>query len=383
VGLSLAVFLILHPRATAWTNAKLLVILSPVVVFVGLLGAFGVMRKRRLEGLLLAVAVSVGVLVSDGLLYHATNLAPTARYNELAWIGNRYAGQGPTVVPDFDEYAIYELRKTGVDGPGFVYDGPFAFVGTATKLYGHSYDLDQLTLPTIERFRTIVMRRSPSWSRPPSNYRLVWQGRYYAVWQRVGPPPRAHFIVGGGWQPATVPSCSEVRTVAQQAQREGGQLTFSPRPENVSVNLATTVRSPLAGLGTDLEGRPTLQIGGPARVETRFQVAAADRYEMWLGGDVDRPLEVEIDGRLIGAPSAQSGDDQTAIYVGAVTLGPGGHSLTLLRGGGDLRPDDAGSTAIDGAVLQPAGAERAGVQTVAPSAWRSLCGRSIDWLEIS
>ena len=35
---------------------------------------------------------------------------PAARYRDLAAIGKRYAGQGPALYPDFDEYAEYFLR---------------------------------------------------------------------------------------------------------------------------------------------------------------------------------------------------------------------------------------------------------------------------------
>ncbi len=71
------------------------------------------------------------------------------------------------------------------------------------------------------------------------------------------------------------------------------------------------------------------------------------------------------------------------IYVGTVTLAAGRHTLRLLRGGGDLRPDDAGSAIVDGIVFEPLGDEREPVQTIAPAAWRSLCGRSLDWIEVS
>ncbi len=48
---SLIVWAFLHGHGTTWTDAKLLMLLSPVVVFVALVGAFGVMRTRMFEGL--------------------------------------------------------------------------------------------------------------------------------------------------------------------------------------------------------------------------------------------------------------------------------------------------------------------------------------------
>jgi hypothetical protein len=382
IVISLVAWKFLNRHGTTWTDAKLLMILSPVVVFTALLGAFGVMRTRMLEGLVLAVLLVAGVLGSDALLYHGTNLAPTQRYEELANIGTRFAGQGPTLAPDFDEYDLYLLRDMEMDQPGLAYAGPFTFVGGNARLYGHSYDLDSIALPSIERFRTIVMRRSPSWSRPPSNYELEWKGRFYTVWRRVGPSPLLHVPLGEGFEPAAVPSCKSLATLAKEAAHEHARLAFAPRASNAAANLATASHSAQVQVSTDLEGRPQLSFSGPGRIEDSVLVKSSGRYELWLAGDVDRPLHVLLDGRLVGAPSQQSGDDGTMIYVGTVSLSSGRHTLRLLRGGGDLRPDDAGSTAIDGVVLEPLSDEREPVQTTASGAWHSLCGRSLDWIEI-
>jgi hypothetical protein len=382
---SVIVWALLHRHGTTWTDGKLLMLLSPIAVFVALIGAFGVMRTRGLEGLILVGAVLVGVLGSDALLYHGTNLAPTQRFSELASIGTRYAGVGPTLATDFEEYDLYLLRKLEVDIPGAAYSGPFQFAAGFSGQYGHSYDLDALALPSVERFRTIVMRRSPAWSRPPSNYRLLWRGRYYTVWRRTGPAPLAHFPLGTGFTPSAVPPCRVIRRVATQARQAGGRIAYAQRPLNLPVDLARSVRSPAIFPSTDLEGRPQFSFGGPARLEAGLRVPVAGRYELWLAGDVDRPLEVLVDDRRIGAPSAQSGDDGTVIDVAAANLSAGPHSIRLLRHGGDLRPDDAGSTVIDGIVLAPPGAaaEAETVQSVAPSAWRSLCGRPLDWIELT
>jgi hypothetical protein len=382
IAISLLAWAFLHRHGTTWTDAKLLMILSPVVVFTALLGAFGVMRTRLFEGSVLVAALAIGILASDGLLYHGTNLAPTQRFEELASIGTRFAGQGPTLTPDFEEYDLYLLRDSEMDQPGLAYAGPFAFVDGAVRLYGHSYDLDSLALESVERFRTIVMRRSPAWSRPPSNFRLEWKGRFYTVWRRVGPPPLVHIPLGGGFEPAATPSCASLGVVARHATRAGARIAFAPRASNISVSLATVSHSSLVGTSTDLEGRPQLSFSGPGRIEGSFTVKTPGTYELWLGGDVDRPLRVVLDGRLVGTPTAQSGDDGTTIDVATVKLAAGRHTIRLLRGGGSLRPDDAGSTVLDGIVFEPLSDERETVQTIPPSAWRSLCGRSLDWVEI-
>ena len=272
---SLIVWAFLHRHGTTWTDAKLLMLLSPVVMFVALVGAFGVMRMRTFEGLVLACALIAGVLGSDALLYHATNLAPTARFSELKAIGTRYAGQGPTLAPDFEEYDLYLLRGMEVDFPELPMPARSRFVPGQGQLYGHSYDLDSLTLPSIERFRTIVMRRSPAWSRPPSNYTLESSGRFYTVWRRDGPAPLVHIPLGTGFEPSAVPSCRQLRSVARSAERLHAQITFAPRPPNISVNLADAYHSPSIAVSADLEGRPLLSFPGPGRIETSFQVRSA------------------------------------------------------------------------------------------------------------
>jgi hypothetical protein len=383
VACSLIAWAFLHRHGTTWTDAKLLVILSPVLVFLALLGAFGLSSARRLEGTLLGLAVVVGVLASDGLLYHATNLAPTARFSELADIGTRYAGQGPTLAPDFDEYSMYLLREMAVDIPGVAYSGPFEYVPGVGKNYGHSYDLDSFQLPTVERFATIVMRRSPGQSRPPSNFREIWKGSYYTVWRRGPGTPAAHVPLGNGWEPSGVPKCGTIGALARHAQREGQHLTYAERPGNVSANLARAGASPNVFPSVDLEGRPQLNFAGPGHIEGTLRVARPGRYVVWLGGTVDRAVAVSIDGRLLGAPLQQSGGDGTTIDVAEVELAAGRHSWRLARGGGDLRPDDALSTGIDGLVLEPAAAEHESVASIAPGSWRSLCGRPLDWVEIA
>jgi hypothetical protein len=382
VLVSLLTWGILHTRATTWTNAKILMLLSPVAIFAALIGAFGLAQRLRWEGLLLAAAVVGGVLASDAMLYHGTNLAPTARYQELQAINNRFAGDGPTLTPDFDEYSLYLLRNVGPDGPGLAYTAYFNFVAGASQGYGHSYDLDQLALSSVEQFPMIVMRRSPAWSRPPGNYREVWKGRYYIAWRRVDPAPLAHFPLGSGFTPSAMPSCPAVRKIASEAKREHTELAYAPRPLNVSANLARAHHSPNLVLATDLEGRPEYIFAGPGKLEGHLTTSASGDYEVWLAGDADRPLQVRIDGRTVGSVEQESGDDGAVMHVTDLTLSAGRHSYEVIRGGGNLLPDDNGSSSIDGVVLQPIGASAPPVRKIATDEWRSLCGQPLDWIEI-
>ena len=382
VVISFVVWEVLRRRGTEWTDAKVLMLVSPVAMLLALIGAFSIGGGRGVEGMLVAGVIALGVLGSDALAYHATGLAPTQRYTELSAIGERFAGQGPTLLTDFDEYGLYLLREVRVDSPGYAYRGAMTLSEGATPQYGHSYDVDQIAQSTLQQFPLLVMRRSPAWSRPPGNYAELWSGPSWQVWRRVGPAPKLHLPLGGISQPVAVPRCARVRALARVARRDRGRLLFAGRPPNLVLSMAEASHTPNAVLLSDLEGQPQLAVGGPVRVEMSFRVAAPGSYRLWLGGEVDRPLRALVDGRPVGAPSEVFGDDQNRYPVGTVGLSAGRHELELIRGGGSLAPGDKASTLIDGAIFEPVAAEREPLRSVAPGAWRSLCGRWLDWIEV-
>ena len=113
-------------------------------------------------------------------------------------------------------------------------------------------DLDSFPLSTLEPYRSIVTRRSPTESRPPSIYQLVWQGRYYQLWHRPAQPETTileHVPLGESLQlpycgrPRTgptsrsarstrwrTPPCSQIEALGRQALREQRTLVAYQRP---------------------------------------------------------------------------------------------------------------------------------------------------------
>ena len=125
IAAMLAVGLALQLLAGTWVGAKALLLSSPMIVLLAWSG-FAALRSARASLALraapvLALALVVGVAASDAMQYHGSNLAPTARYEELATINTRFAGRGPTLYAGFDEYALYELRDLDVGGVDFMY----------------------------------------------------------------------------------------------------------------------------------------------------------------------------------------------------------------------------------------------------------------------
>ncbi|HEY4278320.1 MAG TPA: hypothetical protein VGM91_08885 [Conexibacter sp.] len=396
IGISLLVWLVLTPRATTWTAAKLLVLFSPVVLLTAFVGAFGRLGSRRVEGLLLAVAIAGGVLASDGLLYHSTGLAPTTRFNELREIGQRYAGAVPTdpagrpqqvtLTPDFDEYALYLLRDLAPDGPGNARRlVPWMLTDGSGIPYGHTVDLDQLPDRDVQESKLIVVRRGGSKSRPPSDYRRVFSGDFYDVWQRddAAKAPLLHLGLGNPVQPSGTPSCRVVRRFAQQARAAGAtKLTVAPRQPDALVNLTR------AKLDTNVTLNPVFSPpmaswSGPGSLSATVNVPTAGAYRLWTQGTTGRRVQAFVDGRPAGSVQSQSGGDGNTLQFGEVTLTPGPHSIELVRGGGNLQPGNGDATNIGDIVLEPASAEAGALRTLPLSQWQSLCGGSFDWLEAS
>ena len=102
-------------HSTAWLQFKSFTITGVFVLTLAFAGACALRESRRrgvsLLGWLAAAVIAGGVLYGNAITYHDTTLAPAARYYDLAAIGKRYAGQGPTLFPGFDEYAEYFLRE--------------------------------------------------------------------------------------------------------------------------------------------------------------------------------------------------------------------------------------------------------------------------------
>ena len=67
------------------------------------------------EAGLAADAIALGVLWSNGLQYRQVWLAPRTQLHELEAIGNRIAGEGPTLMTDYQAYgARHFLRRLAV-----------------------------------------------------------------------------------------------------------------------------------------------------------------------------------------------------------------------------------------------------------------------------
>jgi hypothetical protein len=378
LALMLVVWLALSEYSTTWVDAKTLMLTSPVILILAWGGVAALRASRfRIAAPLLALVLAGGVFASDALQYHSSNLAPTARYQELASVNSRFAGRGPTLFTDFDEYSLYELRDLDVGGPDFVFP-PAALSGTAGG-YGDPVDLDRASPAALLAYPLIVTRRDPATSRPPSVYRLLWQGTYYQVWGREAGAPAALAHAGLTGPPAT--QCSQIAALAALASAHGAQLVVAPSVPRVDVDLAGSTHP--ADWGHQRNG---LVMSHPGRLSASFRLSHSGTWQLWLQGQIMPAVSVSVDGRALASVAGQL--DGNSLVPDTITplslrLAAGVHRLTIVRKGFTLAPGDDGSAVLDAAFLTPAGAGAQQTLRVAKAAnWRSLCGQQLDWAEV-
>lgn len=382
VAVMAVVWLALTARGTVWTDAKLLVITSPIVVLLAALGVESLRRSgRRIEAALLAAPLVVGILWSNALAYHETNLAPSERLDELLSIGERHAGDGPALVPEFDEFALYALADMAPAGPGFSSKPQPLTVLTDGILtgYGHSYDLDSLDHAAVDGYATIVARRRPDASRPPANFSLAERGDYYEVWRRTREVEvLAHVPAGTGVQPGAAVSCGQLEGLARRARGADASLAYAPRPAVPTIDARLIAQRP-TGWGEIPDG---IALTTPGIARRRFAVPRRGSYDLWLRGNFGRALTVRVDGRRLGSVGGESGNEGNYARPLRVRLASGSHLLTIERGGGSLRPGDATPSMLARVVFEPVAGGPPEVRRLPAGEWRRLCDRPVDWVEV-
>ena len=244
-GATLGCFVIVS-FGSPWVDAKALATASPAFVLAGLAASGAVIESgRRIEGLLVVVAITGGVLWSNALAYQDVTLAPRDRFAELEQIGDRFAGQGPALMTEYEPYGVrHFLRRLDPEGASELRRRlvPLRNGESLEKL--QPADIDEFQLGGLMVYRTLVLRTSPVESRPPSPFKLVRQYRFYDVWQRPDATSGVieHLPLGDALHPTSIARCRDVRRLAREAGPAGG----SPPPCGARTRPSWTCRAPRA-----------------------------------------------------------------------------------------------------------------------------------------
>lgn len=375
------VLLIVFPRASPYAQGKLLAMSSPFVVLVALAGLLSV-RKGRLSllGLGGTLALCLGVLASDALAYAHDRVAPTAQIEAMSAVAKHFAGQGLVFWNENEEYTKYFARDTRIDGPYEPYTPYQVLLLNPTSFYGRYFDLDEQTLASIERFPIIVMRHSPSASRPPANYRLAYENTYYQAWKRTAHPiVLAHLPLQRTYSSVEPVPCAALRAMVKTAPK-GARLLVAIPPEETYFEVASDPRRwgnwPASA---EQPGGVVTDTGGHA--EGSVRVAQSGSYTVWVQGDFPRPVQAEVDHRTVGSVSGSNTHGEW-LQAGEVKLSAGTHVLGVTEGAGHRHfgPGEWGIGAIGAIAVRATQPER--LQSVPLSRYRSICGVQADWVEL-
>ncbi len=389
--------------ATPWVIGKTLAISTPALLAAGLAGGALLWRRNRWGGGLLVAALAFGVLWSNVLAYSHVILAPRPRLAEMQHIGELVDGKGPTLLNTYEIYGDeHFLRKGAPVGPAD-YRAVNLALNTGALLTKAAWaDLDSFPLATLEEYPSIVTRRSPAESRPPSNYFLAWRGDYYDLWQRsptasstilehiplgesssipyCGAAEGLESVSSCSVNPAATPKCSEIHEIADRAAQSDAHLVAYQRPEPIVARADETV---WPGTWPYDPASHTLTPTEPGQLVAHINLTVARPYGLWLAGSFTRGFEVSVDGHHVGTVKDQVQPIGGYAHVADLPLGAGVHTIVLTYPEPDLTPGSANNsyTSLNAISLEPLKPPSKLISVPSDQSTR-LCGRPLDWIEI-
>jgi hypothetical protein len=387
VATTLAGCAIFAHYGSPWIDGKALATSSPVVFAAAMAGAAMLLDRGlggRRGGLIAAggaafAALALGVVWSNALAYHDVNIAPRDQLRELEYIGNRFAGDSPALITDYQTYgARHFLRKLDAEGASELRRRVVPLRASPQGVNkGGFADIDEFAPGALDPYRTLVILKSPTASRPSSVFDLVWSGDTYEVWQRRPKAARVveHVPLGNSVSPSGTADCEIVRRLAREAG-PGGKLATVFRTPVYAVALANfTHPARWATSGTELY--PKTHGTGVGAID----VTVPGRYDVWVGGSFRSRLEVWIDGRRAGALRDVLNHAGGYARFGSLDLGSGRHRVELRYAGPDLAPGSAAQAYPMGPLVLAQQTAPGDVTYLDPKDARSLCGKRLDWLE--
>jgi hypothetical protein len=337
-----------------WVEGKAFAIVSSVLLFAAILACVWAWSERRfILGVGVALLLGAGVVWSNALAYSEVNLAPRDQLAELEEIGEMLEGDGPVLMTEYQPYGVrHFLREADAEGASELRRRVVPLADGSTLAKGLWADTDDFRADVFEPYEALVLRRSPEQSRPPGEYELDWAGDYYEVWVRAedSMPAVERLPLGEGPSPGSVPDCADVRELARSVP--GGSLRAAEAGESQFFD------GPIGKV--DVEG---------------------GTYYVWLEGSIRGEATLIVDGERGGTVRHLLNNDGLYADIGTVDLSAGEHEILVEVGGRDLAPGSGGASDYGSIAIGPGPGAEAELTTVEASDFRSLCGRTLDWIE--
>ena len=383
--------IVVRGRHGIYIDAKVYALLAPALGLASAAGVVALLRTRRrwvrVAGAVLGAVCATGIVASDALVYSAAWMTPKERFSEMIELDGRYAGQGPALVHEHEEYAKHLLRHVL---PWMSWDSyqpeRGLRAGPIPPAIPHVPDFDDYRLDFFDRFPLLIERKRPGGSRPPGNYEAVEETGHYRIWRRTGPTPRAHVVLGDGEAIAGTQrldcAAPEVRAIVRLARDSGAPLRVA-RGERVVLRY-----------DYQWSTEPTPQPGPQPNFNYRREEVSSvptflppGRWRAWAQGSFGPGQRLTL---MEPPPRRQVGEarNDLGLQDGFQAFGDvdtrTDAQLFELRSldkpwwqAGSRRKDLVGALAFT-----PAAATRR-VETVEPGALRELCGERLDWIEVA
>jgi hypothetical protein len=365
-----------------WVGGKALAVGSPFVLLAVAVGGVGVFTHRGLLtkrartfavacATIASLAVLGAVAWSNALAYHDVSLALFSQMAELERIGARFAGDGPALVTEYQPYGVrHFLRRLDAEGVSELRRRPIALRSGRIASKGEYIDIDQLRLQDLLVYRTLVLRKSPTESRPPAPYHLVWNGRWYQVWQRgTRPTIIDHRPLGDALEPGAPAPCRLVKPLASL-----GRVASVVRPVNLLWSLDRG-RLP-RGWSAQTGGAIVPNRSGTLPLEIVLPTRA--RYRLWLGGSIRGRLSVSVNGSRVGTVAGQLQNAGQWLELGTAAIPSGTQQVTIAVSLPKLSPGTGGGgVSLGPLLLQPLVSGR----LLEPPMPTAICGMNLDWIE--
>jgi len=407
VGMVGLILLIVFPRASPYAQGKLLAICSPFLVLAGVAGLLCLvpLPSRRADrdthartspeggagvrsmgwrlsaiGTILAAGVGLAILASDLLAYNHDRVAPTAQMEAIRQTGDHFAGRGLVLWNEFQEFAKYFARAAKISVPFEALTPQQVELRNPTYFYGHYFDLDEELLSFVEKYPILVTRRSPAASRPPANYKLVYENAYYLGWEKTNRPEvLEHMPLQQLYSPAFPIDCPALAAMVAKAPRTA-HLIEAQSPEVVSYEPQSNPKRPARWPPNPGQAGSVYTVG-PGRIDGTLTVKRPGSYRVWVQGDFPRPLHVWVDGHEVGTVSGSNTPGQW-LQAATVRLAAGPHLVEVEKAPGrdHLGPGEWAVGTLGAVALQGEEPER--MISLPLSKWHSLCGMQADWVEV-
>lgn len=380
-----------------WLTGKALAVASPFLLLAASLGLYQVWDfvskserkwiqnfKFKYVIVVLATVVGSGVLISDIFTYKNTWLAPYSQVNELRAIGVLYSGQGPALMTEYSVFgARYFLRNLDAESASELRVHVIPMSDGQEVPRGFAADIGLFDPNTINYYKILVLRKSPTASRPPLNYQLVWTGKHYEVWKRNDSALviKKMMPLGNNFTPGSTPTCQAVSSFLSGISKGDGIYTVR-RDKTYLINFSDGDLPPSWIPVSASSG--AVDRTGPGGFSRQFSVDETSLYDLSIAGSFPGQMTLLVDGsQVYSGHSIFEGNPTLVNSLTKVQLSAGTHVLTLVYETPLLMSGSDVAARFGPIYLSTQFAGDAKMSRVSLSDVPRLCTENLDWLAIT